>query len=61
MQYYRGCDTAVDEVAVAGAGVVDGVDGFAKSDGPIHGVHCPFHMQRQSPCWLRPSVSGFEL
>lgn len=31
---------AVDEVAVAGAGVVDGVDGFAEFDGPVYGVHC---------------------
>lgn len=31
---------AVDEVAVAGAVVVDGEDGFTELDGPVHGVHC---------------------
>lgn len=36
----RCCYAAVDEVAVAGAVVVDGEDRFAELDGPVHGVHC---------------------
>lgn len=34
------CYAAVDEVAVAGAVVVDGEDGFTELDGLVHGVHC---------------------
>lgn len=35
----RCCDAAVDEVAVAGAVVVDGEDRFAELDCPVHRVH----------------------